>query len=78
MIFHVTFETTLATKVRQHFADGETFGVYGEILPAQSARPGRYSIKKRGVWLIWLTRQEKKEEEKTPVTILTGSQNQVF
>jgi len=41
-------------KVRQHFADGETFGVYGEILPAQAAR------------------QEKKEEEKTPVTILTG------
>ncbi|CAK9096605.1 COBW domain-containing protein 1 (Cobalamin synthase W domain-containing protein 1) [Durusdinium trenchii] len=38
----------------QHFADGETFGVYGEIITAQAARP------------------EKAEEDKIPVTILTG------
>ena len=25
-------------EVSQHFADGETFGVYGEILPAQEAK----------------------------------------
>eukprot|EP00439_Symbiodinium_sp_Y106_P043251 s2824_g5.t1 len=41
-------------KVQMHFADGETFGVYGEIAPAQTAR------------------MEKPEEEKIPVTILTG------
>ena len=31
--------TTRPWKVRQHFVDGETFGIYGEILPAQAARP---------------------------------------
>ncbi|CAE7191052.1 yciC, partial [Symbiodinium microadriaticum] len=41
-------------KVQMHFADGETFGVYGEIAPAQTAR------------------MDKPEEEKIPVTILTG------
>ncbi|CAK9096863.1 COBW domain-containing protein 1 (Cobalamin synthase W domain-containing protein 1) [Durusdinium trenchii] len=41
-------------QVSQHFADGETFGVYGEIITAQAARP------------------EKAEEDKIPVTILTG------
>lgn len=38
----------------QHFADGETFGVYGEILPASQQQAA------------------KKEEDKIPVTILTG------
>ena len=41
-------------KVAQHFAEGETFGVYGEILPASQREVS------------------KKEEEKIPVTILTG------
>ena len=30
----------LVLEVHMHFADGETFGVYGEILPAQTARQG--------------------------------------
>eukprot|EP00435_Cladocopium_sp_Y103_P044643 s567_g12.t1 len=44
----------MVRAVSQHFADGETFGVYGEILPSQHARPA------------------KQEEDKIPVTILTG------
>ena len=28
----------LLLQVQMHFADGETFGVYGEIAPAQTAR----------------------------------------
>lgn len=41
-------------QIAQHFAAGETFGVYGDVMPAQSQEP------------------PKPEEDKIPVTILTG------
>jgi len=40
-------------KVSQHFASGDSFGVYGDIMPVTQSEP-------------------KKEEDKLPVTILTG------
>merc|ERR550532_337754 len=48
------FKVNPNDKVGQHFTSGETFGVYGDLLPL---RPDEVP---------------KSEEDKTPVTILTG------